>query len=346
MLKRDANIAMYEAKRAGKNQLMFFTPVFAAAAREQLEMETQLRKALAQSEFKLQFQPQFASGKSRPTRFEALLRWYPPDEKPIPPLKFIPTAERNGLIVPIGKWVLSEACRQCSGWQAGNLKGVGVAVNVSAAQFVCPDFVESVAQTLESAGLPPQLLELELTESVVIRDVKASVQILTKLRNLGVTIALDDFGTGYSSLSYLQNLPLDAMKIDRSFLLEAENRPRGTAVLRCVVELAHTLGLRVVGEGVETTAQLSLLGRLGCDEIQGFLLGRPSFDVAKAVSGAIWKPGYAAAGTTAPESLQLLSEGMIPAAETSIESLPVFSASAPVSVTERAERRVLLEPVA
>ena len=320
MLSRHADIAMHEAKRAGKNELRFFTPVLADAAREHLEMETRLRKALALSEFKLQFQPQFASGKSRPSRFEALLRWYPPNEPPVAPLKFIPIAERNGLIVPIGKWVLNEACRQCAGWQTGNMTGVGVAVNVSAAQFACPDFVTSVAQTLASTGLSPRLLELELTESVIIRDVKASVHILTKLRNLGVTIALDDFGTGYSSLSYLQNLPLDAMKIDRSFLIEAESRQQGAAVLRCIVELAHTLGLRVVGEGVETTAQLDLLGRLGCDEIQGFLLGRPSFDVAGAGNAAIGEPGYLTVDTNLPECLRLLSQRMITGEVTSIET--------------------------
>jgi diguanylate cyclase (GGDEF)-like protein/PAS domain S-box-containing protein len=282
VLKRSADIAMHEAKRAGKNQLSFFIPRFAEIARERLGMETRLRKAVALSEFNLQFQPQFASGKSRPSRFEALIRWFPPDDQPINPLHFIPIAEQNGLIIPIGTWVLREACRRCADWQTGNLRGAGVAVNVSALQFACPDFVEIVVRTLESTGLPPHLLELELTESVFIQDVKESTRTLTKLRNLGVTIALDDFGTGYSSLGYLQNLPLDALKIDRSFLTETESRQRGAAVLRCVVELAHTLGLRVIGEGVETTAQLDLLVSLGFDELQGFLLGIPSFDLVDA----------------------------------------------------------------
>lgn len=269
VLVRDADLAMHEAKLAGKNQIRLFKPEFSDAANERMEMESRLRRALALSEFKLQFQPQFASGISRPTRFEALIRWYPLDAQPIAPLKFIPIAEQNGLIVPIGTWVLGEACRQCVAWQTGNFRGVGVAVNVSAHQFAKPDFVEIVLRALESTGLPPHLLELEVTERVFIQDVKESALRITELRNLGVTIALDDFGTGYSSLSYLQNLPLDALKIDQTFLTENLGRPPGVAVLRCIVELAHTLGLRVVAEGVETIGQLDLLRSLGCDEFQG-----------------------------------------------------------------------------
>jgi EAL domain-containing protein (putative c-di-GMP-specific phosphodiesterase class I) len=279
---------MHEAKRVGKNQLRFFTPRLAAAARERLEMETRLRRALALSEFRLQFQPQFASGKPLPSRFEALVRWYPFDDELIAPLKFVPIAEKTGLIVPIGTWVLREACRRCAEWQGGNLKGAGVAVNVSPQQFSCPDFVNIVVRTLELTGLPPHLLELEVTESVFIQDVKESADTLTKLRALGVTIALDDFGTGYSSLSYLQNLPLDALKIDSTFSTAAETRHQGAALLRCVVDLAHTLGLRVIAEGVETTAQLDLLRNLGCDEVQGYLLGRPSFDPAGATGSETW----------------------------------------------------------
>jgi diguanylate cyclase (GGDEF)-like protein/PAS domain S-box-containing protein len=309
-LKRSANIAMHEAKRVGKNQIMFFDPVLADEARERMEMEARLRRAVTLSEFKLQFQPQFASGRSRPSRFEALIRWYPSDAQPVPPLKFIPIAEQNGLIVPIGTWVLRDACQQCAAWQHGNLSGVGVAVNVSASQFECRDFVEVVTRTLESTALPPHLLELELTEGVLLRNVEESVQTLTKLRSLGVTIALDDFGTGYSSLSYLQDLPLDALKIDRTFLTHAEGRQTGAAVLRCVIELAHALGLRVVGEGVETTAQLELLGSLGCDEYQGFLLGKPSFDAAGEISAGTWNPVHFGANGSLLECTQLTSEGM------------------------------------
>lgn len=291
MLKRNADIAMNEAKRSGKNHLMFFTPGLAEAAFERLEMETRIRRALDLSEFRLHFQPQFAIGKSRPSRFEALIRWHPHGGDPIAPSKFIPIAEENGMIIPIGTWVLREACRQCAAWQTGNLTGTGVAVNVSAVQFACPDFLEIVVEALDSARLPPQLLELELTESVFVNDVQASAGTLGKLKKLGVTIALDDFGTGYSSLSYLQNLPIDCLKIDRGFLIRAETQPRGASVMHCVVQLAHALGIRVVGEGAETDAQLDFLGRVGCDEIQSFLLGKPSFLVDQTVSGRSRKLG-------------------------------------------------------
>ena len=310
VLKTDANLAMHEAKRAGKHQIKFFNIGFADAARERLDLDTKLRRALARSEFKLQFQPQFAADRSLPSRFEALIRWYPPDEQPIPPLKFIPLAEQNGLIVPIGTWVLQEACQRCADWQTGNLKGTGVAVNVSALQFVRPDFVELVALTLELTGLCPQLLELELTESVFIRSVTTSDGTLKRLESLGVTIALDDFGTGYSSLSYLQTLHIDALKMDRGFLLEAVGGKRGAAVMRCVVEMAHALGLRVIAEGVETTAELDFLASLGCDEVQGFLLGRPSFGVPEAAGAVKWNPVYrSAAGQLARLNAALIVKG-------------------------------------
>ncbi len=279
VLQSKAEAAMLEARRSGRGQITFSSPELANAARERQEMETRLRRALAQSEFRLQFQPQFASGGSQPIRYEALLRWYPSEGLAVPPARFIPIAEENGLIVPIGTWVLGEACRQAAGWQFGPLKGVGVAVNVSAAQFACPDFIEIVTQTLRATGLCPQLLELELTERVFIRDEKKSIRTLTQLRNLEITIAIDDFGIGYSSLSYLQNLPIDLIKIDQSFVAATDRKQSGAAILRCLVDLAHTLGIRVIAEGVETQKQLTLLKGLGCDEMQGFLLGRPSFDV-------------------------------------------------------------------
>jgi diguanylate cyclase (GGDEF)-like protein/PAS domain S-box-containing protein len=287
VLIKAADVALHEAKREGKNQLRFFALELAGAARERLEMETRLRKALAQSEFRLQYQPQFAAGGLHPSRFEALIRWYPPNDRPVPPLEFIPIAEQNGMIVPLGTWVLQEACRRCAEWQIGNLKGVGVAVNVSASQLACADFVAVVVRALKTTGLAPNLLELELTESVFLRDINAPARTLKNLRELGVTIALDDFGTGYSSLSYLQNLPLDALKIDRSFLADTEGRRRGVAILRCVVELAHAHGLRVVAEGVETVAQRDLLNGLGCDELQGNLLGVPSFNLAGIARDAV-----------------------------------------------------------
>ena len=229
------------------------------------------------------------------------------------PSKFIAIMEENGLIVPLGTWVLQDACRQCAAWQEGELQGVGIAVNVSSMQFACPDFVDVVAQTLERTALPPSLLELELTESVFVDDIAHSARTLTKLRDLGVTIALDDFGTGYSSLSYLQELPLDAVKIDQSFVAATEGRRRGAAVLRCVVDLAHAYGLRVTAEGVETASQRDLLEGLGCDEIQGYSLGRPSFEVA----GFDWKRECPDAESNPGEYLRYLSE-QLSMGETSI----------------------------
>lgn len=321
ILKRNADLAMHEARRIGKNQVFFFTEGLVGAALERLELQTRLRRALEMSEFKLQFQPQFTLGKSRPSRFEALIRWFPPGGDLIPPSKFIPVAEETGLIIPIGAWVLHEACTRCVEWQSGPLQETGVAVNVSALQFACPDFVDVVAGVLRSTGLPPRLLELELTESVLVRDARASASTLTKLRDLGVTIALDDFGTGYSSLSYLQNLPIDRLKIDRSFLNQAESRPKAESVMRCVVELAHALGLRVIGEGVETVPQLNLLHRLGCDEAQGFLLGRPSFDVDWADSA--FNPQRDPSGNVRELALVLRSENQLTGSANPIGASPV-----------------------
>jgi diguanylate cyclase (GGDEF)-like protein/PAS domain S-box-containing protein len=280
-LQRNADTAVREAKRAGKGQLLFFSPRMAEDTRQRLALETELRGALRLNEFRLQFQPQFAQGGEQLVRFEALIRWYPAAGGPVAPDRFIPIAEENGLIVPIGRWVLGEACRCAADWQRGARRGIGVAVNVSAREFARADFVAGVEQTLKESTLPARLLELELTESVFIADVEDSARKLTQLRAVGVTVALDDFGTGYSSLSYLRNLAIDVVKIDRSFLTATGQKDGGEAVLRCVIELAHALGIRVIGEGVETPAQLDLLRRLGCDEMQGFLLGRPAFELAR-----------------------------------------------------------------
>jgi diguanylate cyclase (GGDEF)-like protein/PAS domain S-box-containing protein len=308
VLKRAADLAMHNAKQAGKNRLQFFTPVLAQAAEERMELETRLRQAIAGSEFRLQFQPQFACSQPGPTRFEALVRWCPPGGQVVSPAKFIPAMEQNGLIVPIGTWVLQEACRRCAEWQDGELEGVGVAVNVSATQFASPDFVSIVRRTLRQTALPANLLTLELTETVFVRDVEASVCTLTELRSLGVTIALDDFGTGYSALNYLQKLPLDVLKIDQSFVAKSEGLPQGAAVLRCVVDLAHAHGLRVIGEGVETLEQLNLLESLGCDEMQGYLLGKPSFEV----TGIDWSRDCRGPGENTTEGLHRLYRSEMP----------------------------------
>jgi diguanylate cyclase (GGDEF)-like protein/PAS domain S-box-containing protein len=274
-LQRNADSAMYAAKRAGKNATRFFTPEMSAVAMERLRLESRLRRALENRELSLVYQPQFHASKHSLAGFEALLRWNPASGA-IPPAKFIPVAEETGLIVPIGTWVLHEACRQILGWSVKDRKPVRLAVNVSEAQFSRSDFVKTVRQCLQDYQVDPRLLELELTESMIMRDFEKTAAKMSQLQDLGVSIAIDDFGTGYSSMSYLQRLPIDALKIDRSFLKGIDRERRAVPLLRALVALGRSLKMRVVVEGIETPRQLEIVRELGCDEVQGFLLGVPS----------------------------------------------------------------------
>jgi len=273
-LQRNADSAMYRAKNRGKNSFQFFTPDMGAAALERLEIENGLRRAVENSELQLYYQPQVEMN-GRIAGLEALLVWNHPKLGIIPPAQFIPVAEESGMIVPIGAWVLGEACRQNAAWQNSGYQPLKVAVNVSPMQFARADFVETVAQALARGGLDPALLELELTESVVMRDIEESGRQMDRLRALGVSISIDDFGTGYSSLSYLRRLPIDTLKIDQSFLKELETDSNTMPLVQAIVALAHGLGLCVVAEGVETEKQLEVLRAVGCDKVQGFLLGGP-----------------------------------------------------------------------
>lgn len=276
-LQRNADSAMYRAKNRGKNRYEYFLAEMSASRRQRLELETCLRRALERREFCVHYQPQFDLQTGRLVGQEALLRWTHPKLGSIPPDQFIPIAEENELIVPIGTWVLQEACRQTAAWQRAGYPLKGMAVNVSAVQFTRPDFVRTIAAVLEESGLEPQFLELELTESVVIRDVRESAGKMEQLRALGVKISVDDFGAGYSSLSYLQRLPIDILKLDRSFVEEFKTEAGGSSSLvQGIVSLAHGLGIRVTAEGIETQQQLDLVHHSGCDKVQGFLLGRPS----------------------------------------------------------------------
>jgi EAL domain-containing protein (putative c-di-GMP-specific phosphodiesterase class I) len=237
-----------------------------------------LRGALDNGQFRLEYQPQFlADGEL--VGFEALLRWDHPERGAIPPSTFIPIAEETGLVVPIGKWVLDQACRQLGAWRAAGYKKLRVAVNVSTLQLERQDWVETISAALSSNGLPPSALELELTESVVMKNCERAAERLTELRRLGVSSAIDDFGTGYSSLKYLQNLPIDTLKIDQSFVRNLDLLSNGEsgngAIVRAIVTLAQQLGLRVVAEGVETNDELAMLRRLGCDLVQGYLFAKP-----------------------------------------------------------------------
>jgi diguanylate cyclase (GGDEF)-like protein/PAS domain S-box-containing protein len=272
LLKR-ADAAMYRAKKTGKNRWHGFAPEMENVA-DRMELENHLRRALERDELEVFYQPLFHIGGSL-VGMEALLRWRHPRLGLVPPGQFIPIAEETGLIVPIGNWVLKEACRQASEWQSPSGSPCRVAVNVSAIQLADHDFVQSVASALAETGLEPACLELEVTESVLMHDLETSGRQLSELRSLGVGIAVDDFGTGYSALSYLHRLPADYLKIDQSFVKEISGGTNSIRLVKAIVTMAHGLGIKVTAEGVETEQQLAVLRQLGCDQVQGFLLGRP-----------------------------------------------------------------------
>ena len=286
-LQRHADLAMYRAKAAGKNTFELFTPALTAVALERLELEHALRRALenAQSNgprhdptqtfgLELHYQPQVdLNGKV--VAAEALLRWNHPQLGPIPPVRFIPVAEDCGLIVALGEWVLSSACHQVMRWREQGLTCVPVAVNVSPIQFSRFDFVQTVQRVLQTSGLEAGFLELELTEGIVMQDLEATSGKLFALREMGVSVSIDDFGTGYSSLKYLQRLPIDCLKIDRSFVLEIDHEFGSQSLVRTIILLARELGLKVVAEGVETDAQFDVVRALECDRVQGYLFARP-----------------------------------------------------------------------
>jgi EAL domain-containing protein (putative c-di-GMP-specific phosphodiesterase class I) len=278
LLQQHADTAMYHAKFNGKNGFQVFTPEINAHLRERIELMADLRRALDNGEFGLEYQPQFlAAGEL--VGFEALLRWDHPERGTIPPATFIPIAEETGLVVPIGKWVLDQACRQLAAWRGAGYEKLRMAVNVSMLQFERQDWIETISGALKSSGLPPSALELELTETIVMKNCERAAERLAQLRALGISSAIDDFGTGYSSLKYLQNLPIDTLKIDQSFVRNLNPLSNGEsgngAIVRAIVTLAQQLGLRVVAEGVETDDELALLRRLGCDLVQGYLFAKP-----------------------------------------------------------------------
>jgi diguanylate cyclase (GGDEF)-like protein len=272
---QNADTAMYQAKENGHDSYQFFRPAMNVRAVERQSIEEQLRRALERNELTLHYQPKIDIETGAITGAEALIRWTRPVRGPIAPAQFIPVAEDCGLILPIGDWVLREACAQARAWEDAGLPAITMAVNVSALQFRKPEFLEDVYSVLIETGLDPKYLELELTESALITRAESTASILTALRGIGVRVSVDDFGTGYSSLSYIRKFPLDSLKIDQSFIRQITTIPDETTIVRAIISLGQSLDLRVIAEGVETRDQLDFLQAHGCEEAQGYLFSPP-----------------------------------------------------------------------
>ncbi|MBW8067024.1 MAG: EAL domain-containing protein, partial [Ferrovum sp.] len=276
ILLKHADTAMYVAKASGKSGFRFFDPEMNRQAVARVEVERDLRRAIQEQEFELYFQPKFCLATEKLCGLEALIRWQHPRNGLIQPDDFIPVAEETALIIPLGEWVIRAVCRQVVTWRDQNLSyRHRVAINLSLLQVESDAFVDTVESILEETGVPPRLIEFELTESMVLRNPARSAKVLQRLRKLGIHLALDDFGTGYSSLSHLRQLPLDAIKIDRSFIQNIPNSGEDNQIVRMIVALGKSAQMIVVAEGVETKLQKDCLSALGCDFLQGFLFSRP-----------------------------------------------------------------------
>jgi EAL domain-containing protein (putative c-di-GMP-specific phosphodiesterase class I) len=273
-LMRHADLAMYQAKNLGRNRVQLFNSQLEAVTADTLMLENELYKALERQELRLHFQPQFDCMSGRIIGAEALLRWEH-QGKLVPPMDFIPFAEETGLIVPIGEWVLTEACRQAQAWRQAIGWPLRMAVNLSAVQLDRPDIADMVARALSVSGLDPRALELEITETVVVRESLRAADVLTQLRALGLSVAIDDFGVGYSSFGYLRELPVDRFKLDRSFLTAIPQSSGDCRLAAALIAMAHRLDVGIVAEGVENAEQLAFLKAHHCDEVQGYHLGKP-----------------------------------------------------------------------
>jgi diguanylate cyclase (GGDEF)-like protein len=274
-LLKNADAAMYHAKAKGRNNYQHYSQHMTSSAVEYLTLETKMRKALDNNELMLHYQPKQSFSDGKIIGLEALLRWKPVDSDLVPPSNFIPLMEESGLIIPIGEWVLRSACMQNKAWQEAGYGPFVVSVNLSSRQFDQKNLIEVVTQALRDADLDPRYLELEITESTIMRDPDEAITILYILQSMGIKISIDDFGTGYSSLNYLKRIPLDSLKIDRSFIMHIESSASDQAIIKAIIALAHSLGLNVIAEGVETDRQFVFLRECGCDELQGYLLSRP-----------------------------------------------------------------------
>lgn len=274
---RDADIAMYRAKAKGKAQYQVFDQKMHLQALSQLQLETEMRMALERGEFSLHYQPIIQLDTNDLVGFEALVRWNHPTRGLVSPMEFIPAAEETGLILPLGKWILFESCRQLRKWQNHNFfdSTIAISVNLSSKQFLQPNLAEQVAEALEETGLDPSCLKLEITESYILENTELAVATMARLRALGVEISLDDFGTGYSCLSYLHRLPIDYLKIDRSFVSRMEEKRENEEIVHTIIKLAQNLKMKVIAEGIETVEQLNLLKKLGCEYGQGYHFSKP-----------------------------------------------------------------------
>ncbi|MDI4648479.1 EAL domain-containing protein [Cohnella hashimotonis] len=279
-LMKNADTAMYSAKENGKNTFNFYDLSMNDSLFERVQLENELRKALDRGEFFLVYQPQVELASGKVVGVEALIRWQHSTKGLISPAEFIPLAEETGMIVPIGEWALRTACTLARRWSHSEVGPLRMSVNLSSRQFVSPDFAESVERVVRETGMPPELLDLEITESMTM-DVNRSIETLRQLKTLGVSISIDDFGTGYSSLSYLKSFPVDRLKIDQSFVRQMHSETKDRSIVATIIALAHNLNLQVVAEGVETLSQSEFLAQQGCDEMQGYYISKPlkAFDV-------------------------------------------------------------------
>ena len=268
-------MAMYLAKEDGKNGFRFFTEEIKTQSIERLKLESALRRALERDQFSLHYQPKIDMASGQITGVEALLRWNHPELGTVSPGQFIPLAEETGLIVPIGRWVLKEACAQNMAWQRRGLRPVTMAVNLSPRQFADPHLLQDVDEALVASGMSPVLLQLEVTESMVMRNVSRAIKVLDAIQSRGIRLAIDDFGTGYSSMSLMKQFPIDTIKIDRSFVRDLPVDSEDQAIAQAIISMGKALGMTVIAEGVETSEQEAFLRSHACDEMQGFLFSKP-----------------------------------------------------------------------